>query len=119
MSPLRKQMEEAMVLRGMALRTQESYLAAVAQLAKYYRRTPDGITAEEVERYLLHLINERKLSWSTTNQAASAFNFFYRITLKRGQSQFLIARRKTPAKQPDILSREEVSRILNACRTTK
>ena len=119
MSPLRKQMEEAMVLRGMALRTQETYLSAVSQLAKYYRRAPDRITTEEVERYLLHLIGERKLSWSTTNQAASAFNFFYRTTLKREQSQFSIARRKAPAKQPDILSREEVNRILNACRTTR
>ena len=75
MSPLRKQMQDAMELRGMALRTQESYIGAVVGLAKYYRRSPDSINSEEVERYLLHLIQERKLSWSTTNQAAAAFNF--------------------------------------------
>ena len=33
-SPLRKQMQDAMVLRGFALRTQESYIAAVAAIAK-------------------------------------------------------------------------------------
>jgi len=65
--------------------------------------------------YLLHLIQERKLSWSTTNQAASAFNFLYRVTLKLPQDKFSIARRKTPAKQPEILSRDEVERILSAC----
>ena len=115
MSPLRKQMQDAMELRGMALRTQESYIGAVVGLAKYYRRSPEGIGAEEVERYLLHLIQDRKLSWSTTNQAASAFNFLYRVTLKRSQDKFAIARRKTPAKQPVILSRDVIERILSAC----
>ena len=115
MSPLRKQMQDAMELRGMALRTQQSYIDAVVGLSKYYRRSPEGLGAEEVERYLLHLIQERKLSWSTTNQAASAFNFLYRVTLKRPQDKFSIARRKTPAKQPEILSRDEVERILSAC----
>ena len=59
-------MQDAMELRGMALRTQQSYIDAVVGLAKYYRRPPEGLGAEEVERYLLHLIQERKLSWSTT-----------------------------------------------------
>ena len=59
MSPLRKQMQDAMELRGMALRTQQSYIDAVVGLAKYYRHSPEGLGAEEVERYLLHLIQER------------------------------------------------------------
>ena len=119
MSPLRKQMQDALVLRGMAARTQESYLGAVAGLARHYRRSPEALSVEEVERYLLHLIEERKLSWSTTNQAASAFNFLYCVTLKRKQNNFAIARRKTKAMQPEILSREEVGQILAASRSTR
>ena len=115
MSPLRKRMQDAMVLRGMAARTQESYIAAVVGLAKHYRRAPEELTSEDVERYLLHLIEERKLSWSTTNQAAAAFSFLYGFTLKRDQARFRIARRKTHAQQPEILAREEVARILEAC----
>ena len=53
---LRKKMQDAMVLRGLAARTQESYLAAVEGIAKYYRRSPDTLSSDEVERYLLHLI---------------------------------------------------------------
>ena len=115
MSPLRKRMQEAMVLRGMAARTQESYIAAVVGLAKHYRRSPEELTSEDLERYLPHLIEERKLSWSTTNQAAAAFSFLYGFTLKRDQARFRIARRKTHAQQPEILAREEVARILEAC----
>ena len=88
MSPLRKQMQDAMVLRGLAARTQESCIAAVAGIAKYYRRSPDTLSSDEVERYLLHLIEERKLSWTTTtNQAASALIFLYGPTLKRKEDR--------------------------------
>ena len=38
MSPLRKQMQDAMVLRRFAARTQKSYIAAVVAIAKVYRR---------------------------------------------------------------------------------
>ena len=119
MSPLRKQMQDAMVLRGLAARTQESYIAAVAGIAKHYRRSPDMLSSDEVERNLLHLIEERKLSWSTTNQAASALMFLYGPTLKRKEDRIVIPRRKVPAKQPEILSREEVARILEACSTVR
>lgn len=119
MSPLRKRMQDAMVLHGMAARTQVSYIKAVEGLARHYRRSPEELSPLEVERYLLHLIEERKLSWSTTNQAASAFNFLYRVTLKREQQGFTMAYRKTPAKQPEILSRAEVERILTSCHTTR
>jgi site-specific recombinase XerD len=119
MSPLRKKMQDEMVLRGFAHRTQETYIGAVARIATYYRRSPDTLSVAEVERYLLHLIEERKLSWSTTNQAASAFNFLFRVVLKRQQNDFELARRKTPAKQPEILSRDEVARLLAACSTLR
>ena len=38
MRPLRKQMQDAMVLRRFAARTQKSYIAAVVAIAKVYRR---------------------------------------------------------------------------------
>ena len=72
MSELRTRMIRDMALRGFSPRTHESYIAAVVRLAKYYHRAPDQITNEEVQAYLAHLIQERKLSWSTCSQAAHA-----------------------------------------------
>ena len=51
MTTLRKQMDDAMIVRGFAARTRESYLAAVSALAKYYRRSPDLLTEEEMQAY--------------------------------------------------------------------
>lgn len=114
MHPLRLQMQRDMKLRGLALRTQESYIAAVAALAKHYGRSPDGMSVEEIQSYVLHLLDERKLSWSTCNQAICAFRFFYGITLKRSAFALEIPHGRTPQRQPDILSRMEVKRLLDA-----
>ena len=83
MSPLRKQMLDDMVVRNLAARTRESYLAAVIGLAKHYGCSPDELSEAQVQRYLLHLIEERKLAWSSVNVACTALKFVYRVTLKR------------------------------------
>ena len=112
MSTLRKQMEADMVLRGMSERTRESYVAAVAGLAKYYSRSPDQVSEAEVQRYLLHLIEERKLAWSSCNIAVSGLRFLYHTTLKRREAQFDIPRARAPQKLPQILAREEIARLI-------
>ena len=111
MNTLRKQMEDAMSLRGLAHRTRETYIESVAKLAKHYGRRPDQISEAEVQRYLLHLLEERKLAHSSCNVACSAFEFFYRVTLKRRETQFCLPRPKVPSKLPQILSREEVAAL--------
>ena len=112
MGTLRTRMDQGMVLRGMSVRTRQSYLAAVAAMAKYYRRSPDQIGEEEVQRYLLYLIEERKLAWSSCNIAVNALKFCYHVTLKHPQAQFEIPRARQPQKLPQILAREEVARLL-------
>lgn len=112
MSPLRKQMEDDLVVRGMSPRTLESYTGAVAALAKHYGRSPDRISAAEVQGYLLYLIQERQLSWSTCNIALSGLKFFYRVTLKRGEAQFELPTPRQRQKLPQILAPEEVVQII-------
>jgi integrase/recombinase XerD len=112
MGALRKQMDDDMVLRGMAERTRETYLSAVAAMAKFYHRSPEQISEVEVQRYLLHLIQERKLAWSTCNIAVNALKFCYHVTLKHTRAQFDIPSVRQPQKLPQILAREEVARLI-------
>ena len=92
MGALREQMERQMVLRRMSVRTRQSYSAAVAQLAKHYRRRPDRLTEAEIQGYLLHLIEERKLASSSCNVALHGLRFFYHETLKRPEMEFATCR---------------------------
>jgi site-specific recombinase XerD len=112
MNTLRKQMQADMALRGLAYRTRESYLDGVAKLAKFYGRRPDRISEAECQRYLLHLLEERKLAHSSCNVVASALEFFYRVTLKRTETEFCLPRPKAPQRLPQILSREEVAALI-------
>jgi len=112
MGALRERMDKDMVLRGMAARTRESYLAALTGLAKHYHKGPDQLNEQEVQDYLFYLINERKLAWSTCNIATNAFKFFYHVTLKQRAVDFCIPRRRPPSRLPEILSREEVTRLI-------
>lgn len=112
MGALRKQMDGDLVVRGMSVRTREAYLGAVAGLAKHYGRRPDRIDEAQVQSYLLHLIEERKLAWSSCNIVVQGLKFFYRVTLKRTEAQFIIPRARQPQKLPQILSREEVAALI-------
>ena len=108
---LRQQMDDAMVLRGFALRTRESYLAAVKGLAKHYHRAPDLLSSQEVQDYLLHLIIERRLAYASVNLVASACRFLFDRVLRQPQSRFDIPMAKVPKTLPHILSRDELTSL--------
>jgi len=119
MTELRRRMDNDMVLRGMATKTREAYLGAVTGLARYYRRSPDQITADEVQAYLLNLLQVRKRAWSTVNIAVHGMRFLYHVTLKHDQVAFSIPAGRQPAKVPHILSTDDVRRILAATSNLK
>jgi len=112
MTELRRRMDEAMIVRGMADRTRETYLWAVTGLARFYHRPPDQIADEEVQAYLLHLIRDRQRSWSTCNIVVHGLRFFYHTTLKRERTTFCIPSPRQPGKLPALLSRDEVQRLI-------
>ncbi len=114
MTELREKMIKAMELKNFSPRTHTAYLTAVTNLAKHYKKSPEGITQEEVEDYLLYLKKERKLSFSTRNQAISGLKFFFNKTLKNPDMQLRLPGKKTPVKLPEVLSVDEVNRIINA-----
>jgi len=119
MTELRQQMNNAMLLRGLADRTRESYIACVFGLAKYYRRSPDQLDAAAIQSYLLHLITEKKLAYASVNQASCAFRFFFGTVLGRESARFDIPMAKVPKRLPQILSRDEVASLFAHCRNLR
>lgn len=114
MGILREQMEREMVRRRMSIRTRQSYCQAVAALAKHYRQAPDQLAVEQVQRYLLYLLDERQLAASSCNIALHGLRFFYHETLKRTDMEFGLPKVRVPQKLPEILSRGEIERLLTA-----
>lgn len=119
MTTLRERMTEAMVLRGFAERTRESYLTCVSGLAKHYGRSPDSLDAEAIQAYLLHLITERKLAYASVNQASCAIRFLFAAVLRRKDIALDIPMARTPKRLPQILTREEIARLFACSRNLR
>ena len=118
-TPLRLRMIDAMVLRGFAERTQGAYVAAVRLLAEHHHRSPDLLSDEQVQGYLLHLLQTRHLSRSTVNQAACAARFLYCEVLGQVERRPQIPLGKRGQRLPEVLSRAEVAALLDACISCK
>jgi site-specific recombinase XerD len=112
-------MIEDMQLRGLAARTQESYLQSVRQLVAHYHKPPDQINDEELRQYFLYLKNDRQVSRSTCTIALCGIKFFYMHTLKRSWQTLAFIRPEKEKKLPVVLSVEEVDRILRCVHQTR
>ena len=119
MSILRQKMMEDMQLRGLAVRTQESYAQAVKQLAAHYHKSPDQISEEELRQYLLFLTNVKHVSRSTHTIALCGIKFFFEHTLKREWHTLELARPAKEKKLPVALSMQEVGQILSCVHYTR
>ena len=119
MSPLRQQMINAMILRGFSPSTQKTYLYWVTDLSKHYHCSPDRLSMAQLEQYLLCLLKERHLAASTVRLSFNAIRFLFLQVLKKPSCYFSIPYPKQPLRIPDLLTREEVARIIATCNNKK
>ena len=110
----RDAMEQALALRGLAPKTCSAYLSWVRRLVRFCRVVPDQLTTDHVRAFLLYLTQERRLSFSTFNQALNAARFFFLEVLKRPFVVEGLRYQKAPRRLPVVMNDEEVSRLLAA-----
>jgi site-specific recombinase XerD len=107
---LRERMHQALILHGRAPRTQAAYLTAVQDIAKYYHQRPDTLSEAQLQTYLRFLLDERPLSASSVRVALMGIRFFSTQTLRRPWPNLPFPKRTKTL--PEVLSREEVARLL-------
>jgi len=71
-------MLEELQRRNYSQATSRSYILAVKQFAEYFGQSPEKLGAEEIRRYQLHLLNEKKVSAGTVKIRMSALRFLYK-----------------------------------------
>jgi len=119
MKPLRRKMLNDLIVRNLAENTQKSYLQAVTGLAVYYHRSPDQLSAQQIQDYLLYLSQKRNLTWASCNTIRHGLRFFYQVTLNWPTAQFYLPCAKEPSKLPEILSHEELVRLFTVTTNRK
>ena len=108
-----------MQLYRLASETQKSYLSSVAGLAKYYSISPDKVREDKLKEYILYLVNERDLKWSTINIITADIRFFYRKTLDRKDLALSIPIKRSPSTLPEIFSPDELLMLFSTLRNLK
>ena len=119
MGKLRDRMIEEMKLRNFAPATQQSYVYAVSRLARYHKRSPDQLGKEEIRAFLVHLTVERKLSPNSLTGYICGLRFFYNETLGWDETKLFIPPRKKSSPLAEVLSPDEVVRLIGAARGLK
>ncbi|MDP4537942.1 site-specific integrase [Alkalimonas collagenimarina] len=114
MTPLRQAMIDECRLRGLAKRTEETYLYAVEQLSRHYYQSPDTITEEQLDLYFRYLTLEKQLARSTIHIQLNGICFFYKAVLHK---EITITKplSRRPVKAPVILKPAEVKLVISLC----
>jgi site-specific recombinase XerD len=113
MTQLRKRVLEELERRNYSQATARAYVGAIRQFAAYFHCSPDQLGVEHVRQFQVHLFEERKLKPHSVMQRMCALRFLYLKVLKRPFRRDDLPLPKTPRTLPDILSPEEVARLID------
>lgn len=106
---------EAMQLNGLAPRSAKTYMREIRKLSRHYHDAdPEALSEEQVREYILHRRNIDCLSESSMRILHRGVRFFYADMLLRHWPTLELLRAGRERRLPEVLSREEVHRII-AC----
>jgi integrase/recombinase XerD len=114
MTPLRKRMLEELQRRNYAQVTIDHYIQIVEDFAKHFGCSPDRLGARQLREYQVHLFRDRKLASRTVRQYVAALRFFFVKMLKRPYMIEHIPFPRETRRLPEILTVEEVARLIDA-----
>ena len=101
--------------------TIKTYRAYFSDFMEYHKgRNIDRLKVADINKYILYLVNEKKISVSQQNMRINAIKFYYE-QVKGGKRQYYggITRAKEYKSLPEVLSRNEVCRILSCLSNRK
>lgn len=108
--------QQDLQIRNKSPRTIQAYSHHLKQFVKFHGgRSPEQLGPEEIRAFQVHLVQVRRLSWSSFNQTVCALRFLYQVTLPRPWPVTMIPFGKRPKKLPVVLAPEEVRRLLACC----
>jgi integrase/recombinase XerD len=118
MTELRQKMIRAMELNNLSNHTQRAYLAAVSGIARHYQKSPDTITQDMIEDYLLYLKNEKGNAPSSCSGVLTGLRFFFKHVVQK-EIPVNYSAGKKPRKLPTVLTKGEVWNIICASENVK
>lgn len=110
--PLLQQFAQDLKIAGLRERTQESYCRVLRKFTDACKKRPDQATEDDVRKYYIEIVDQRRLSTSSINVIHQGMKKFYSITYPRDWKVLKLARIQTEQKLPVVLSVGEVHTLL-------
>ena len=111
---------KTLTLKNYSPNTIRTYKSMMQEFLVYHQKLdPAKITEEQIRDYLLYLIEKRDVSISYQNQSINAIKFYYEQVLGRPVRTYYIQRPKKRKVLPNVLSEDEVTRILESITNLK
>jgi hypothetical protein len=114
-----QRLAEDMKIRNLAPATIDSYTYHARRFADFIQKPLDRATVEDVRNFQLHLIENRKLAYSSFNQCVCALRFLYIHTIRVPWPVTMVPFGKRPKHLPTVLSRQEVDELLRCTENLK
>lgn len=117
--PLLKKVEDELKIRGYSSKTIKSYKGQIRRFIEYHEKQPYALDKQDIDNYLLHLLSSKDISHSYVNQIVSAIKFLYKNVYNMQNICIDLERPKKEKKLPEILSKNEISKLLKAVKNLK
>lgn len=115
-----KRLAQDMRIRNFARNTIDAYVYHVDKFRQFLgAKKLDQVTPDDIRSFQLHLIEVRKVGFSSFNQAVCGLRFFYRVTLPRDWPVVMIPFGKRKRTLPTVLSAEEAAELLKCTSNLK
>jgi len=111
-APLRQRINDDMIMRKLATKTQIAYIRGVNKLCEYLQHPPETTTQEELREFQLFMVNQG-VSGITINATLTALKFLFQITLDKPEITTRICPVTVARKLPVVLSLEEAKRFMS------
>ena len=128
--PVIKALCDALRVQNYAYKTLKNYKQAIIALIRYTHRNAgdaayrppkpfDELTKAQYQKYLLFLVEKKRLSSATLNVHINAYKFYCEKVLQRDKEFYDIAYPRQATKLPTVYSITEVKAIFNATTSLK
>jgi len=106
-------------LRGLSKNTEDEYVTKARAFQTYFGKPATELGLEDIQQFLYYLLTERKLCSGSINTYNSGIRFLFQIALDRPLETTKIPCHRKRRTIPNILTKEEVSRLLQSAKNLR
>ncbi len=118
--PVIMAVSDALRVQNYSYKTLKNYKQALIALIRYIGNKPlDELTKPQYQKYLLFLIEKKRLGSATINVHINAWKFYQEKVLQRDKEHYDVAYPRQATKLPTVYSTDEVKTIFRATTSLK